>query len=441
MEKKYIKTLNHIQRCLEFDELSDSMPPLGFTLAQYRINCEWLHENKYIEAIFNDDYCVVTLASLTNKGKAELNDYHDELLEKISDIATRNELSTIQDEVLCKINARIFSKDWDRIDEIEVLEAITDITRSKNPKITTEQITKDLLEYIVEMPSASKLAFEIFIWLMKIYVILRYRFHGDKYYSEVVFPILLDALLFIKKNIYGKGNEESLNKLYKEISDDSTICITILDNLRQNDYYEYSNYINNDCNMHNEEEYQALLKKIQELEQALHEKDEKILILESKLKEKEDDVQKLEQKLQEKETLLIDESEELEQDRKFILGEVKENIYPAEIRSYIMAELIRLNSNGKINETYKAAIIIRNTTCFGSPASLQNTKMKGTEIFDAGRYYDLCAEINCLFQHIGLDIRIRCKYKNSDKVFTPIADWDTIRAKYPKHEKKLPNTP
>ena len=193
--------------------------------------------------------------------------------------------------------------------------------------------------------------------------------------------------------------------------------------------------------MHNEEEYQALLKKIQELEQALHEKDEKILILESKLKEKEDDVQKLEQKLQEKDTLLIDESEELEQDRKFILGEVKENIYPAEIRSYIMAELIRLNSNGKINETYKAAIIIRNTTCFGSPASLQNTKMKGTEIFDAGRYYDLCAEINCLFQHIGLDIRIRCKYKNSDKVFTPIADWDTIRAKYPKHEKKLPNTP
>ena len=101
--------------------------------------------------------------------------------------------------------------------------------------------------------------------------------------------------------------------------------------------------------MHNEEEYQALLKKIQELEQALHEKDEKILILESKLKEKEDDVQKLKQKLQEKDTLLIDESEELEQDRKLILGEVKENIYPAEIRSYIMAELIRLNSNGKIN--------------------------------------------------------------------------------------------
>lgn len=440
MEKKYIKTLNHIQRCLEFDELSDSMPPLGFTLAQYRINCEWLHENKYIEAIFNDDYCVVTLASLTNKGKAELNDYHDELLEKISDIATRNELSTIQDEVLCKINSKVFSKDWDRIDEIEVLEAITDITRSKNPKITTEQITKDLLEYIIEMPSASKLAFEIFIWLMKIYVILRYRFHGDKYYSEVVFPILLDALLFIKKNIYGKGNEESLNKLYKEISDDSTICITILDNLRQNDYYEYSNYINNDCNMHNEEEYQALLKKIQELEQALHEKDEKILILESKLKEKEDDVQKLEQKLQEKYDYFIEDTKQTDEELKEILEETKSNIFPAEMRSHLVGILIKEALGNNISQTWAAGILIRNITVSGTPGYIQR-KLNNDMIFDSSYYKDKCGEANCLLERIGIDYRVKCKFKGSTKIETPIANWNDLKLKYPKTEKERPSTP
>ncbi|MGM9778592.1 MAG: hypothetical protein ACI3ZD_09705, partial [Prevotella sp.] len=350
MEIKYIKTLNHIKRCLEIDGLSSSMPPFGVTLEQYRINCEWLHENNYIEAIFSDDFCIVNLARLTNKGKAALSDYHDELLEKISEIATRNELATIQDKVLCKINARVFSKDNDIIDEIEVLEAITNITSSKNPKITTDQITEDLLEYIKNIPSADKLTAEYFIWLMKIYVILRYRFHDDKYYREVVFPILRDAMIYIKNNIYGKGNKDFLNELYEYISDDSTNCITLLDNLRKNDDYEYSNYKNNNCNTHSDKEYQTLLNKIQELEAE-----------NKRLKEENAELGHQIEKS----------SDETEEDRTFLYDEVKKNMYTGKIRACIILGLLNELLNGNITDKAKAAILTMNVAGYGSWGALE----------------------------------------------------------------------
>lgn len=438
MEIKYIQTLNHIKRCNEIDGLDISEPPLELTAAKYRASCRWLKDNDYIYAAFVEGGGIET-AKLKDAGQATLDDYHDELMERMKRFATDFELGNLGTLVLGDIDANIFCREPDSMEKIEVLEGILRIAEAKVPAMAVKQYTHELLNQIDkvgEYSSSEDLSFNAFVNLVKIYTVLRFRFREDGHYCTYVYPALKEAMDDIRtkpETILGKYKEK-LSSLYKRFFRNPEEIHSYIDNLEPHfdedkvaESITDSNIQAEDNNIHSDEEYQALLNKIQELE--------------AENKRLKEENAELGQKLKEQEECLVEESKESDEDRMLILGELKENIYPAEIRSYIVAELFRLILEGKINETYKAAILIRNTTCFGTPASLQNTKMKGAEVFDAGRYFDICAEVNCLLRYIGIDIRIPCKYKNSDKVLTPVANWDVIKVKYPRHEKKRPNTP
>ena len=410
MEIKYIKTLNYLKRCNEIKGVEASQPPIGISLYQHYINCQWLNDNNYIKAVFNNESYVVVLVILSEKGKAVLDDYHDELLEKIRNIAKRKELSLIHEQVLNRINAKVFSQDWDYMDEIEVLEAIVNITNGNNPKIEAEQFVQDMLNSI-DRTTICDLAVDTFIWIMKIYTILRYRFHEDIYYRDLVFPVLHNAMKTIKNNIFGNKNKKFLNEL---------------DNIRKNNDYDYSNYMNNNSNMHSDEEYQKLLNKIQVLEA-----DNKRLMEENG---------ELVRKLKEQEEPLVEESVESDEEHILILGELKENIYPAEIRAHIASVLLRKALGKDISQTWAAGILVRNITIFGTPGYLQK-KINSDMTFDASYYKEICGEVNCLLERIGIDYRIKCKYKGNETFDMPTADWNDMKRKYPKIEKKLPETP
>ena len=193
METKYIKTLNHIKRCNEIDGLDISEPPLGLTAAQYRASCRWLKDNDYIYAAFVEGGGIED-ADLRDDGQAALDDYHNELMERMKPIATDFELGNLGTLVLGDIDDNIFCREPDSMEKIEVLEGILRIASSKVPGMEVRTFMIELLSNIdkaSESSSSADLCFDTFVNLVKIYTVLRYRFRDNEHYCTFVYPALI----------------------------------------------------------------------------------------------------------------------------------------------------------------------------------------------------------------------------------------------------------
>ena len=169
-------------------------------------------------------------------------------------------------------------------------------------------------------------------------------------------------------------------------------------------------------NMHSDEEYQVLLNKIQVLEA-----DNK------RLREENGELVRQIEKA----------SEETEEDRKFLYDEVKKNMYTGKTRACIFIGMLNELLNGNITDKAKAAILTMNVTGYGSWGALEKFINK-MPIFHNREYLELCREVNCIMECLGLKFRLKYSGYGKDAATTPTGNWEEFKFKYSRNEKSLP---
>ena len=427
METKYIKTLNHIKRCNEIDGLDISEPPLGLTAAQYRASCRWLKDNDYIYAAFVEGGGIED-ADLRDDGQAALDDYHNELMERMKPIATDFELGNLGTLVLGDIDDNIFCREPDSMEKIEALEGILRIASSKVPGMEVRTFMIELLSNIdkaSESSSSADLCFDTFVNLVKIYTVLRYRFRDNEHYCTFVYPALIEAMDDIRtkpETILGKYKEK-LSSIYKRFFRNTEEIHSYVDNMGPHfDEDKVAERINNsniqeeNNNMHSDEEHQALLNKIQELEAE-----------NKRLKEENAELGHQIEKS----------TDETEEDRTFLYDEVKKNMYTGKIRACIILGLLNELLNGNITDKAKAAILTMNVAGYGSWGALEKF-INNMPVFHKKEFLNICREVNCMLDCLGVKFRLKYSGYGKDAITTPTGNWDEYKNKYSRNEKTLP---
>lgn len=426
MEIKYIKTLNHIRRCNEIDGLDISEPPLELTAAQYRASCRWLNENNFIYAAFVEGGGIEA-AKLIDAGQAALDDYHDELMVRIKPIANYFELGNLGLLVLADLRPKIFDED-PRMEDIDVLEGVLRIAEAKVPGMAVKEYATELLrriDQVGECSSSEDLCFNAFANLVKVYAVLRYRFRDNGHYDGFVYPVLRETMDDIRvkpQTILGKYKEK-LTTIYKRFFRNPEEFHGHIDNqiphFDEDKIAESMSMTNNQAeniNMHSDEEYQALLNKIQVLEA-----DNK------RLKEENGELERQIEKA----------TEETEEDRKVLYDEVKKNMYTGKTRACIFIGILNELLNGNITDKAKTAILTMNVTGYGSWGALEKFINK-MPIFHNREYLELCREVNCIMECLGLKFRLKYSGYGKDVATTPTGNWEEFRGKYSRNEKSLP---
>lgn len=426
MEIKYIKTLNHIKRCNEIDGLDISEPPLELTAAQYRASCRWLNENNFIYAAFIEGG-EIEGADLRDEGQAALDDYSEELMVRMKPIATGFELRNLGLLVLADLRPKIFDED-PQMEDIDVLEGVLRIAEAKVPGMAVKEYATELLrriEQVGESSSSEGLCFNAFANLVKVYAVLRYRFRDNGHYNSFVYPVLRETMDDIRvkpQTILGKYKEK-LATIYMRIFRNPEEFHGRIDNqiphFDEDKIAESMAMTNNQAeniNMHSDEEYQVLLNKIQVLEA-----DNK------RLREENGELVRQIEKA----------SEETEEDRKFLYDEVKKNMYTGKTRACIFIGMLNELLNGNITDKAKAAILTMNVTGYGSWGALEKFINK-MPIFHNREYLELCREVNCIMECLGLKSRLKYSGYGKDAATTPTGNWEEFKFKYSRNEKSLP---
>ena len=130
-------------------------------------------------------------------------------------------------------------------------------------------------------------------------------------------------------------------------------------------------------------------------------------------------------------------TEETEEDRKVLYDEVKKNMYTGKTRACIFIGILNELLNGNITDKAKTAILTMNVTGYGSWGALEKFINK-MPIFHNREYLELCREVNCIMECLGLKFRLKYSGYGKDVATTPTGNWEEFRGKYSRNEKSLP---
>ena len=232
----------------------------------------------------------------------------------------------------------------------------------------------------------------------------------------------MDDIRTKPETILGKYKEK-LSSIYKRFFRNTEEIHSYVDNMGPHfDEDKVAERINNsniqeeNNNMHSDEEHQALLNKIQELEAE-----------NKRLKEENAELGHQIEKS----------TDETEEDRTFLYDEVKKNMYTGKIRACIILGLLNELLNGNITDKAKAAILTMNVAGYGSWGALEKF-INNMPVFHKKEFLNICREVNCMLDCLGVKFRLKYSGYGKDAITTPTGNWDEYKNKYSRNEKTLP---